>query len=582
MIVCAQTARCQTIRCGEAMNTNRKAMHAGEAVAEAIREEGVTSVYSVPGSHVHPIYDGLSRVEGLNFITVKQEPNASLMADAFGRLTGKPGVCVVTAGPGCINSMAGVGQAYSAASPMVHISGAVPLKADLEPFHGVDEPDFINKMFRPITKWTARVEAIEDIPNTLAKAFHIARSGRPGPVHVEIPRLTDYSEYILQEEPAIIPEYCRIETVVAVPMVGDVDWFARRLMEAKSLVIAVGKGVVRQNAIGELMALIDKLQSPVAFSQDTIGVIPANHPLSTGHFGGVQPHPISAAVLSKADLVFCIGTRMSSAEMTALEDYIGETALLVAGFDDEADGRYRGNDQIVADPKLFLAALLKRLGNEHRAGDPTQIERIAMMKAAIGEKLASQTDAHRNDTPIYPGIVMDAMNKVLDDSAIVACDVGNCQMWARLHRRIATPYSFMQSGGWNAMSFALPTALVAGLEFPDRDVVALAGDGAFLMTCGDLPTAAEYGANILMIVMNNGAYGQTYMQQKSIYGHTFGTTFESPDFAMMAQSCGALGLRASDPSEVEDVLREGLAATKDKPVLVEMMIKDYPYPSIKI
>jgi thiamine pyrophosphate-dependent acetolactate synthase large subunit-like protein len=138
----------------------------------------------------------------------------------------------------------------------------------------------------------------------------------------------------------------------------------------------------------------------------------------------------------------------------------------------------------------------------------------------------------------------------------------------------------MQSGAWNAMSFALPTALVAKMEQPKRDVVALAGDGAFLMTIGDLPTAAEYGANIIMVVMNNGAFGQTFMQQKSIYGHTFGTTFASPDFAEIARACGAEGIRVSDPKDVEDAMRTAVTVTKDRPVLLEMMIADYPYPKI--
>lgn len=345
------------------MNTSHPAKHAGEAVAEAIREEGAGAVYSVPGSHIHPIYDGLSRVEGLKFVTVKQEPNASLMADAYGRLTGRPGVCVVTAGPGCINSMAGVAQAYGAASPMVHISGAVPLDAHLESFHGVDEPDFVHQMFRPITKWTARVERLEDIPGTLAKAFHIARSGRPGPVHVELPRLSDYSEYILQEEPAVLPEYKSLGTVVAEPDAGDVDRFARRLLDAASPVIAVGKGVIRRDALSELAELAEKLQAPVVFAQDTIGVIAGDNPLSAGHFGGSQPHPICGMVLEQADLVFCIGTRMGTDAMAALQGYIGEKPLIVAGFDDAADDRYRGDDQRVADPKLFLTALLQRLGN---------------------------------------------------------------------------------------------------------------------------------------------------------------------------------------------------------------------------
>jgi acetolactate synthase I/II/III large subunit len=562
------------------MSQERKAMHAGEAVAEALREEGVRSVYSVPGSHIHPIYDGLSRVEGLRFVTVKQEPNASLMADAYGRLTGEPGVCVVTAGPGCLNSMAGVGQAYGAASPMVHISGAVPLKADREAFHGVDDPDFVNKMFAPITKWTARVEKIEDIPEVMAKAFHIARSGRPGPVHVELPRVSDYSEFILQEAPALLPRYKALPSVVARPEPADVDGFAKRLLAAKSPVIAAGKGVMRQGATRQLSELADRLQAPVIFPQDSIGVISENHPFYAGHFGGIQPHPVCGDVLKRADLVICIGMRMSTAEMAALRRSTADKPVIVIGYDDAADERYRGKDQIVADPRLFLDMLLERLGNEHRASDRLLVDRLAEAKAALRRTLDEQTAPHRSDTPIYPGLVMEAMNTVLDEDAVVASDVGNCQMWARRYREIANPESFMQSGVWNAMSFALPTALVAKMEFPERDVVALAGDGAFLMTIGDLPTATEYGANIMMVVMNNGAFGQTFMQQQNIYGHTFGTAFASPDFAAIARACGAEGIRVSDPKEIEDALRTGLAATKDRPALIEMMVADHPYPKV--
>jgi acetolactate synthase-1/2/3 large subunit len=556
-------------------------MHAGEAVAEALREEGVGAVYSVPGSHIHPIYDGLSRVDGLRFVTVKQEPNASLMADAYGRLTGRPGVCVVTAGPGSLNSMAGVAQAYGAASPMVHISGAVPLNAHREAFHGVDEPDFVDRMFRPITKWSVRVERLADIPEAMARAFHVARSGRPGPVHVELPRVADYSEFILQEEREVVPPYRARPPVAAEPDKGDVARFAARLVAASSPVIAAGKGVIRQGATAELGELAAKLQAPVIFAQDAIGVIGEGHDFSAGHFGGIQPHPICGAVLDDADLVLCVGTRMATAEMAALESHVAGKPLIVIGFDDGPDERYAGDDRRVADPKLFLTALLAELGNAHRPRDGSLVERLADGRAGIRAALEAETDAHRCDNPIYPGLVMEAMNAVLDDSAVVASDVGNCQMWARLHRRIATPQSFMQSGVWNAMSFALPTALVAGMEFPERDVVALAGDGAFLMTIGDLPTAAEYGANIVMVVMNNGAFGQTYMQQQNIYGHTFGTTFDSPDFAAMARACGCEGIRVSDPGDVADALREALRATRERPALVEMMVADYPYPSLR-
>ena len=555
-------------------------MHAGEAVAEALREEGVERIYSVPGSHIHPIYDGLSRVKSIRFVTCKQEPNVSLMADAYGRLTGRPGVCLVTAGPGGLNSMAGVAQAYGAASPMVHIGGAVPLKADMEAFHGVDDPAFVHEMFKKITKWSARVERLADIPEVMAKAFHIARSGRPGPVHVELPRVSDYSEYILQEARAVLPAYQPAPTVVARPDPNDVGRFAKQLMESRSPVIAAGKGIIRKGAMQELSALSIKLQAPVIFPQDAIGVIPETHPFFAGHFQHYRSHPLCVEALKRTDLVLAIGMRAGTAELTELREKAPERNLVLVGFDDATNARYQGEDQRVADPKLFLTALLERLGSYQRPRDEALIRQMAEGKAAVRRSIAAQCEPHKNDQPIHPGVLMDAMNAVLDDNAVVSSDVGNCQMWARTFRRIATPESFMQSGVWNAMSYGLPTAIVAKMEFPDRDVVALAGDGAFLMTIGDLPTAAEYGANVLMIILNDGAFGQTFMQQTSIYGHTYGTTFQSPDFSGIAKACGAEGIRVSDPKDVEPALRQALAATKKQPALVEVMVAERPYPKI--
>ena len=562
------------------MDSEISAMHAGEAVVEALSQEGVERVYSVPGSHIHPIYDALSRVNSIWLVTCKMEPNVSLMADAHGRLTGKPGVCIVTAGPGCVNSMAGVAQAYGAASPLVHISGAVPVNAELECFHGVDDPAFINEMFKPITKWTTRVERLTDVPEVMAKAFHIARSGRPGPVHVELPRLSDYSEFVLQEAPAVLPAYKSIPTVIAAPEPQDVNRFAQAIMAARSPVLAAGKGIIRRGAIQELATLSEKLQAAVIFAQDSIGVISESHPLSAGYISDFQPHPLCAEVLKGADLLLCVGMRMGTAEMATLTKSAPDVNKIIIGFDDVANPRYQGEYQRVADPKLFLRALLERLGNYQQARNDTLINKLIDGKAAICGKLAAQNKPYKNDKPIHPGLLMEAINIVLDDTAVVASDVGSCQMWARRHRRVARPESFMQSGVWNAMSYALPTAIVAKLEYPCRVVVALAGDGAFLMTIGDLPTAAEYGANILMVVTNNGTFGQTYMQQANIYGHTYGTTFKSPNFADIAKACNVQGIRVSDPRDLEAALRQGIAATKRQPALVEVMVADNPYPKI--
>ncbi len=560
--------------------TQRKAMHAGEAVAEALREEGVERIFSVPGSHIHPIYDGLSRVESIRFVTCKQEPNVSLMADAYGRLTGKPGVCLVTAGPGGLNSMAGVAQAYGAASPMVHLSGAVPLKAEMEAFHGVDDPAFVHEMFKKITKWSARVERIEDIPEVMAKAFHTSRSGRPGPVHVELPRVSDYSEYILQETPAVLPAYQRIATTVTKPDPAYVALCAKRLMASRAPVLAAGKGIIRQGAMPQLTALAEKLQAPVIFAQDAIGVFPESHALFAGYFQRQRSHPLCVMALERTDLVLAMGLRAGAAEMSELKERAGEKNMMLVGFDDAQTAHYHGPDERVADPKLFLDALLARIGDYQRPRDEAMLQQLAQRKSEVRDRLAANVAPYASDNPIYPGLLMQAMNKVLDDQAVVASDVGNCQMWARTFRRIATPESFMQSGVWNAMSNGLPTAIVAKMEFPKRDVVALVGDGAFLMTIGDLPTATEYGANILVVVLNDGAFGQTYMQQTNIYGHTYGTAFTSPQFADIATACGAKGIRVTDPRDIEAALQQGLAATKTQPALVEVMVARHAYPKI--
>jgi thiamine pyrophosphate-dependent acetolactate synthase large subunit-like protein len=266
--------------------------------------------------------------------------------------------------------------------------------------------------------------------------------------------------------------------------------------------------------------------------------------------------------------------------MAALTNIAPNVRKIVIGFDDVANPRDQGENQCVADPKLFLSVLLEQLGNYQQPRNEELIKQLATGKATIRRKLAAQNEPHKSDKPIHPGLLMDAINAVLDDSAVVASDVGSCQMWARWHRRIAGPESFMQSGVWNAMSYALPTAIAAKFEYPRRDVVALAGDGAFLMTIGDLPTAAEYGANILMVVANNGTFGQTFMQQVNIYGHTYGTTFASPNFSDIAKACNVHGIRVSDPKDVETALRQGLAATAQRPALVEVMVGDYSYPKI--
>ena len=229
-----------------------KKMHAGQAVVHALIEENVKKIFCLPGSHVLNFYDGLREAPSIEVITCKMEPNVTLMADAYGRLTGEPGVCLLTAGPGVCNSIAGLAQAYGAASPVIHITGAVPLNASREAFHGVDNPEFTVEMCENVTKWSVRVEKLEDIPEIMAKAFQISKSGRPGPVHIEFPRLSDYSQHIVQEKPISFPAYKQKPVEVIEPSNEDIEQIANRLLNAKFPMIAAGKGVIRKRATKEL------------------------------------------------------------------------------------------------------------------------------------------------------------------------------------------------------------------------------------------------------------------------------------------------------------------------------------------
>ena len=367
------------------------------------------------------------------------------MADAYGRLTGEPGVCLLTAGPGGANSIAGVAQAYGAASPMVHITGSVPLDASREAFHGVDDPDFLVEMFGKVTKWSVRVKRMEDISGVMARAFHVARSGRPGPVHVEIPRLSDYSPHLLQEEPIALPEYAPQPTQVVAPNAEDVAQYARRLLAAKYPVICAGKGVMRKGAMEELARVADKFSIPVIYPQDAMGVIPEDHPLAVGHYFAFRNTGFMNGVTSKCDLMMFIGLRAATAEVEHIDGYAPADRIFI-GFDDAEDAHYGGADEIVADPKMFLSDLEAHLEDESgRAGDEVR-EQIAQGKADMRSQALKVIEGHESETPIHPALLMEKLSTHIKSDAIVVSDVGNCQMFARYYVPLTNQFSFMQSG----------------------------------------------------------------------------------------------------------------------------------------
>lgn len=555
-----------------------RVMGAGQALVEALRAEGVDRLYCLPGSHVLEVYDALADCPAIRLVTCKLESSISLMADIHGRLTGEPGVCLVTAGPGAANSLPGVAQAYASASPLVHISGAVPLDGAREAFHGVDDPDFTLRMFRDVTKWSVRVSQIDAIPEIVARAFQAARSGRPGPVHIEIPRETNTGRHLISARPAPVPPYRRLPARARAPAPDDVARVADRLARVRRPVIAAGKGVLRARATEELAALAERLAAPVIFPQDAIGVIRDDHPWAAGFFALWSLSPFFLDLLQGADLLLSVGLRAETATSRLLAGHAPPQHIFV-DFGEDGAPHPSASLTLSGDPQSFLRALLAAPGVGPRA-DPERRAALAAMRLAYRAGMQDTVERFRGARPIHPGVAAHGLAAAVNEDALVISDVGNCAVWLRNLLPVRHPHAHLQSGMWNAMGLALPSAIAAKLLFPRRQVVAVAGDGALLMSLGEFGTALELGTPFTLLVLNDGAYGMIQKLQVQAYGRTLGCEFRSPDFAALAREFGGVGLRVEDPADLAPALRKALEA--GVPSVVDVVTGDYPYPNFEL
>lgn len=535
--------------------TTRRTQRGGAAVVEALRAEGVEHVFGLVGSHVLEIYDALADAPDIRHITVKHETTATGMADAYGRLTGKPGVALVTAGPGATNSLTGVAQAYMSASPLVHITGAVPRGASYESFHGVDKEDFLVRMFQEVTKWSVSVQRSEDIPHVLSRAFAIATSGRPGPVHVEIP------QDVLTGDATEMDAYERTEIPAARLSDADLSRLAELVRGSQRPVIWAGKGVRATWAHEELRELAELLQAPVIQSGDAAGAIPDTHPLSTGQLSLYDRTPLQKELAAEADLILAIGERGG----TGHADVIFATASApVAGIwlGNEGEGAdSRSVAGAVADIRAGLNQLLEAIGDQQRPVDDALPRRIERGKDGLRQHIRQQVMRdYGADQPMHYGAALDALAGMVDVDTIVLGDIGSHNQWTRLMLQILNRDTYIPEGYWGAMGFGLPAAMAAKLAYPEKNVVTVTGDGCFLMASADFSTAVESGLNPVVIILNDRQYGMIVGMQEGSYGRKAETELNGPDFVAFARSFGADGVRVERPEEMREAIERGLAS----------------------
>jgi acetolactate synthase-1/2/3 large subunit len=544
---------------------------ASQAVVEALVAENVDLVFGLPGSHIHAVCDALIDAEGIRLVVCKHENNAALMAELYGRLTGRPGVCLVTAGPGATNSMTGVAQAFAAASPLIHISGTVARQARKGVFHGLDSDELVHRAFRDVTKWSVRVDEAEDIPRIMAEAFSIAVSGRPGPVHIDLP------EDLLEEPPTEVWEYERVSIPTRSVDEELVDSLARMLLGAERPVICAGVGVRASGARRELVGLAELLGAAVTYPRNAAGVFPAHHELSAGTFFTYPPNPFPLQLIDESDVLLVVGMRAGTAGAATMDSHAPKAYAYLTP-DGEPGLSNQAGITAPVDCKALLAALTARLSEENRKPSAWAVERTRRARELLWRGLDEAVEKWRGHTPLHFGLVLKELLPLLDEDALVVGDIGNHGVWASWYFELQGRQTFVEPGTWGAMGFAVPASIAGKLAYPERQVVGITGDGAFLMSCSDFGTALEVGAKVVIVVLNDHRYGMIHTLQTNDYGRTIGTELRGPDFVKYAESFGALGIRVEHDSELKGALTRALKA--DRPAIVDVICGyDFPHPA---
>jgi acetolactate synthase I/II/III large subunit len=534
-------------------------MTGAEAVAECIRREGIGHAFCVPGESYLSVIDALYGDSDISLITNRHEGGASFAAGAYAMVSGKPGVCLVTRGPGASNACIGVHAARQDSVPLVLFIGQVERNHYYR--EGLQEADF-EAFFRPIAKWAIEVRDAARVPELVQRAFHVAKSGRPGPVAVSLP------EDMLAEK-AVMRFANPISVAVPDPSPVDARNLLEELVEVDKAVVIAGGGVSRSGARAELVEFSEKLSLPVFVADQRQDVFPNRHPNFLGHlFIGATEQ--QRQIVREAEVILAVGTRFSG---DTAQDYTllsHEQKVIHIDVDPGVFGMYMSpRIAMLSDARKALRALLEATED---VGSGRATERFGWIRSSRRalDSFADPDGAWAVDPDFADGAkVISELAAMLPEDAIVTVDAGNFQEW--VHRF----YPFERAGTFigtasGAMGYAVPAALAAKLARPERTVVSVSGDGGFMMTIQELETAVRHEAPFVSIVLNNNMYGTIRMYQELWFpGRAYAMTLTNPDFAELARQFGAHGERVEKTEEIAPALERALAS--GKPAVVEVL-----------
>ncbi|CAM4198377.1 biosynthetic-type acetolactate synthase large subunit [Paenibacillus xylanexedens] len=531
-----------------------------EILLRSLLLEGVDCVFGYPGGAVLYIYDAMYGFEDFKHVLTRHEQGAIHAADGYARASGKVGVCIATSGPGATNLVTGIATAYMDSVPLVVITGNV--NSSLIGSDAFQEAD-ITGITMPITKHSYLVKDVKDLSSIIHEAFHIANTGRKGPVLIDIPK--DVSANKTMFEPSTGPVTLRGYNPRTVPNKLQVDRLAQAIQEAERPMILAGGGVVYSGGHEELFEFVEKTGIPITTTLLGLGAFPSGHELWTG-MPGMHGTYTSNLAIQQSDLLINIGARFDDRVTGKLDGFAPHAKIVHIDIDPAEIGKNIATDiPIVGDVKTVLEIANKEVGRAERAD--AWRDQIKQWKQ---EKPYSYTDS---DEVLKPQWVVEMLNDTTKGEAIVTTDVGQHQMWAAQYYKFNQPRSWVTSGGLGTMGFGFPSAIGAQMANPDRLVISINGDGGMQMCSQELAICAINNIPVKIVIINNQVLGMVRQWQELIYENRYShiDLAGSPDFVKLAEAYGVKGLRATNKEEAARAWQEALDTPG--PVVVEFVVR---------
>jgi acetolactate synthase-1/2/3 large subunit len=530
-------------------------MRGAKIIIECLKEQGVDTVFGFPGGAVLNIYDELYKnSDAIKHILTAHEQGAAHAADGYARATGKVGVCFATSGPGSTNLVTGIATAYMDSSPMVAITGNVPVPLlGKDSFQEVD----IAGVTMPITKHNYIVKDVNELADTIREAFYIAQEGRPGPVLIDVPKDVTALEADYEfQAPKEISRHG--ERIVA----EDIETAVAMIEESERPFIYVGGGVIRSHASEELKKFVEMTASPIGSSLMGKGAFPAVHDQYTGMIG-MHGSKVSNMCVSQCDLLIVIGARFSDRVVSRADRFAMKARILHIDVDPaEINKNIRTYHHVIGDVQEVLSRINSSLSGTKQKSP--WLEKVYGWKKKYPIRVTTENKR--------PKDIIKALNKITDGKALIVTEVGQHQMWAAQFYKYTEPGTFITSGGLGTMGFGTGAALGAQVGRPDKRVINIAGDGSFHMNCNEVATLAKYNIPVVILLMNNHTLGMVRQWQTLFYDKRYSHTTLSHkiDWVKLAEAFGATGLSLPADAEIEPVLTQAL--NLEKPVVIDCEI----------